>query len=718
MGEKSSKNSKIYFINQILINDKTMKIKKISIVMPVYNEEQTLKDIIELIEKVDFGEIEKELIMVDDGSTDSSKSILNTYKDKHKIFFHDENKGKGSAIRTGFENATGDYVIIQDADLEYDPDDIKKLIDKAEKDGSKVVYGSRILGINKGKTSNQFFYFGGRLLSFLTNILYGTKITDEPTCYKMFHKEVVGKMKIESKRFEFCPEVTAKSLKLGYNIEEVPISYNPRSKEQGKHIKLFKDGSMAIWTLIKYRFDRDFFKQNRFWIFIILSFILVRVLVFSTFWNAVVDRGGWNVFYGYAQPAKSVLKVLFHDFCDWHPPLYYTFTSVILFLFKSQWVIYILQNILAFITTILCYKISRLYFNKNLALTVALLVSIEPFWAWHNFMLVSGNLSTPILLFGLYFLFKYLKEPKLKYILFSAFSLGISTLVRPNTLIMMPAVCFLIFIIYLLFSNKKWNIVKELPIKKLFVHLIIYLSLFFILIFPWMLRNKMVYGNYILANILSTNIYYYNLAPLRSVQENVSYTEAKKYFIEKANADLVNHVEDQGDCTQFTKEELQTQFDYYSRESKKYIFENFGEYLKMHLIRAVPFFLQPGYFQMWSQYTGDATKPDVTGLLLRGELSGIVKFIKEINLKTFVYFSGMAFWGVCSLSLVIATIYSFIKDRERFVFFLLSLAIICYNALIISPFILARYRLSYYVFFFIPFIYILSIIFKKNAKKN
>jgi glycosyltransferase involved in cell wall biosynthesis len=227
-----------------------MKINKLSIVVPVYNEEKTIEEILRRIELVDLG-IEKEIVLVDDGSSDKTREILGKYDGKFKIIFHDKNQGKGAALKTGFKEATGDYIVIQDADLEYDPNDFRKMIGVVEKKGAKVVFGSRILV--KNPKAGPLFYFGGRFLSWLANFLYGINITDEPTCYKMFDAGLLKSIPLECSRYEFCPEIVAKIARLKIPIFEVPISYSPRNKKEGKKIG-FKDGLVAVWTLMKYRF--------------------------------------------------------------------------------------------------------------------------------------------------------------------------------------------------------------------------------------------------------------------------------------------------------------------------------------------------------------------------------------------------------------------------------------------------------------------------------
>ena len=225
---------------------------KLSIIIPVYNEKDTILKILSLVEAVVLPDIIKEIIIVDDKSTDGTREILGSLKDKYKIILKDKNEGKGAALRTGFEAMTGDIVIIQDADLEYDPQDYYKLIKPILDGREKVVYGSRNLN-KKNQSSGFTYYWGGRLLSWLTNFLYGTKITDEPTCYKVFQADILNNLDLKCAGFEFCPEVTAKIARQGINIYEEPIKYFPRSIIDGKKIR-WHDGWAAIWTLIKYRF--------------------------------------------------------------------------------------------------------------------------------------------------------------------------------------------------------------------------------------------------------------------------------------------------------------------------------------------------------------------------------------------------------------------------------------------------------------------------------
>lgn len=225
---------------------------KLSIIIPIYNEENTLKKILNKIENVNIG-IDKEIIIVDDFSTDGTRKILKTLEKKYKIIYHDYNKGKGAALRTGFSHATGDLIIIQDADLEYNPNDYPNLI-KPILDGEiKVVYGNRFPKLNLSKGFILSHLLGNKILSIVTSLLYLQRINDMETCYKVFNKEVIKDINLKANRFDIEPEITAKILKKGYKIKEIPISFNPRSFKEGKKIT-WKDGLIALWCLVKYRF--------------------------------------------------------------------------------------------------------------------------------------------------------------------------------------------------------------------------------------------------------------------------------------------------------------------------------------------------------------------------------------------------------------------------------------------------------------------------------
>jgi dolichol-phosphate mannosyltransferase len=220
----------------------------VSVIVPVYNEAEHLE---ELVEAIEASPVLKEIIIVDDGSTDGTRKKLLTLLSKARItvVFHEKNCGKGAAIRTALEYARGEYVLIQDADLEYKPGDYAALLRPLQEGQVNVVYGVRPDRPERGLR----FFLGAKFLTFLTNVLFGTRIHDEATCYKVFRRSLLACVRLECHRFEFCPEITAKLCRMGEKIAEVPISYTPRTEGQGKKIRS-SDGWAAIWTLIRYRF--------------------------------------------------------------------------------------------------------------------------------------------------------------------------------------------------------------------------------------------------------------------------------------------------------------------------------------------------------------------------------------------------------------------------------------------------------------------------------
>ncbi len=226
---------------------------KLSIIIPVYNEENTISQVIEKVENV---KIEKEIIVVNDGSSDRTGELLGRLKKKYNFLLltHKKNQGKGAAIQTALNYVKGDMVIVQDGDLETDPNDYLKLIRPILEGETKIVYGSRNLLPSQEKLG--YYCWGGKFLTWLTNILYGSHLTDMTTCYKLFKTEILKNLELESRGFEFDAEVTAKVLKKNYSIVEVPIKYKPRTFKEGKKLRI-KDGLKEAVVLLKYKFKRN-----------------------------------------------------------------------------------------------------------------------------------------------------------------------------------------------------------------------------------------------------------------------------------------------------------------------------------------------------------------------------------------------------------------------------------------------------------------------------
>lgn len=237
---------------------------RLSIIIPVFNEEKTIDKVLQKLSDLQLENVEKEIIVVDDGSTDATVLVISNINppvggSNIKFIKHKKNQGKGAAVRTGIKHVTGDYILIQDADLEYDPKDIEKLLKPVLGGKAEVVYGTRLKRLPnflRDERTLQFFihYLGNKYLSLLTSLLYGQWITDMETGYKLISRKLLSDIKLNAKSFDFEPEITTKLLKRGVKIHEVPITTNPRGYKEGKKLNTIKDGLIALFTLIKYRF--------------------------------------------------------------------------------------------------------------------------------------------------------------------------------------------------------------------------------------------------------------------------------------------------------------------------------------------------------------------------------------------------------------------------------------------------------------------------------
>ncbi len=225
---------------------------KLSIVVPVYNEKETIEHILTMILDAPVFNLEKEVIVVDDCSTDGTREILRNYsRDSVRIIYHEKNQGKGAALRTGFGKVTGDLVVVQDADLEYDPGDYEKMLKPFLDGKSDVVFGSRFMGGEPHRVIYFWHYLGNKFLTMFSNMFTNLNLTDMETCYKLFRKDVLDRIAIEEDRFGFEPEITAKVSMLNVRIYEVGISYSGRSYAEGKKIGM-RDGFRTLYVIIKY----------------------------------------------------------------------------------------------------------------------------------------------------------------------------------------------------------------------------------------------------------------------------------------------------------------------------------------------------------------------------------------------------------------------------------------------------------------------------------
>lgn len=231
-------------------------IKTLSIIIPCYNEERTVGELLSRVLAVDIGSIQKDIIVIDDFSKDNSRNIVKKIAEQNsgnvRLLAQSRNMGKGAAVWRGMQEAKGNLVVIQDADLEYNPEDFRHMLLLFDMPQVDVVFGSRRLLLGN-KVSGAAEYIGAQVINAFTNLLYGARISDQFTCYKMFRRELIPRLHMQSQRFEFDAELTGKLLRLGQHVQEVPIRYTPRSRAEGKKIR-WRDGVAWLWQIIKYRF--------------------------------------------------------------------------------------------------------------------------------------------------------------------------------------------------------------------------------------------------------------------------------------------------------------------------------------------------------------------------------------------------------------------------------------------------------------------------------
>ena len=411
---------------------------KLSIIVPVFNEKKTIEEVIKRVISAPAFDLEKEIVIIDDCSSDGTREWLEKLKEKFKFLLlkHEKNLGKGAAIRTGLNYVTGDIVLIQDADLEYDPKDYQKILKPILEGKTKVVYGSRSLN-PENKPSSRIYNFGGKFLSYFFNLFFKTKLTDVMTCYKVFKKEVISPWELLENRFGFDCEITAKIVKKGVQILEVPISYHPRSFKEGKKIKM-KDGLRSIYVILKCYFSgkKKLFFESLFLLGSIFFFLLFKVSHLS------FRFGDGNAYF---YMAKTLLEgnLPYRDFFLADPPFLILFLVPFEFIFqKNLLILQAIPIILESANAILLYLILRSFKNP--------LAFLVPFTYLFSFtVLATSDYSTGIqLTIFLTILAIFLYEKKK--IFASGFVFNLAVLTK---LYALPAL--LGFICYLLFKDRQ-----------------------------------------------------------------------------------------------------------------------------------------------------------------------------------------------------------------------------------------------------------------------
>ncbi len=410
-----------------------------------------------------------------------------------------------------------------------------------------------------------------------------------------------------------------------------------------------------------------------------------------------LEYGNWNWLRGFATPpADSIFNgssLNFHEPGDWHPPLYYFFASSILSFLPSDSAVFLIQDVIFSFIVILVYKIGKLVFSQRTAFGAAIIFGVEPYLSFESNSFSADILSVFLFAFFIFYFVKYLKaitseETKFRErnLILSSVFLGINTLARPTTLYL-PV--FIVLFLFALFLVKRYSFFIFLK------HAFIFTAVFLLFIIPWMARNKIIYDDFVFARITRTNLYY-NAGVLLGVKENLPFKEEQVKLEKKARDDVEKSGEDI--------------IQYYYREAWKIILSDPFLYAKIHLVKTIPFFLQPGYETMLSVYgfPYKPDRPDFTYLFLQGNLNKARDFLFNVDFPLVSFIAGFIFWFAVNLLFFKTFLRSLLRERDIAIYIMFFISIIIYYALIFGTIAVARYRMPIYYLFFLPAVHAIS----------
>lgn len=526
-----------------------MQQKKISVIIPLYNEERTIIKLLEKVSSVELG-IRKEIVIVNDGSTDSSGSLIKTWiayskNDSDFVYLEKENGGKGSAVRHGIKKSTGDVVIIQDADLEYNPEDYRQCIQPILDGSEKVVYGSRELSAGKRHYSYLFYLLGGYIVTNWINFLFGSTLTDEPTCYKAFAGDLIRNLDFKGNAFDWEPEVTCKLFKLGYNIKEVGITYTPRTREEGKKIKP-SDGFQALWITLLWRFmsvrkdikklifsdsESEHFRKLRrqvglIWLVVGIAFA-TRIFVALPSLNNPLEKLTRPDSAGYINPALSLANTGQYnespesDIPDtYRAPGYPAFLAAVIKITGSFKCVVIMTCLLSAFTCLFVFYCGKIFGGFSVGIIASLLFCLNMTSIAISPLLLSDTLFTFLVAIQMFYFFKFIYSKRSLYFLLTILIASLASMVRVvNLYWIVPAIFILLIFNGILFR------------KKIILSLCGIVVAFSILC-PWMLRNSMIGGGFRLSNE-SGNLLFNNGVVLLSKINNLSPDYNRERLMEK-----------------------------------------------------------------------------------------------------------------------------------------------------------------------------------------
>lgn len=671
--------------------------KLLSIIIPIYNEEKTITKLLEKVSAVQLN-VQKEIIVVNDGSTDSSSQLIKDWvtssaKDIKIVFLEKENGGKGSAVRYGIENSKGNVVIIQDADLEYSPDDYKQCIDPIFEGKEKVVYGSRELLNSKRHYSYFSFFIGGLLITNWLNLLFGSTLTDEPTCYKAFDGDLIRNLSFKGNKFDWEPEITSKLLRLKYRIKEVGITYYPRCKEDGKKIKPV-DGLMALWTIFLWRFmpvkrekmrvqsivsERAHLKREKqCFNFLLVAFFIVfalRVLLSLPSIDAPLEKLTRPDSWGYIYPALSLAKTwTYNESADskipasYRVPGYPFYLALILKISGSFICVVITTCLLSALTSLYIFHSGHILggFWAGLgALTLFCFnltsIGIAP-------LLLSDTLFTFLISIQVFYFLKFVISHRSLFLFLAIIFSSLATLVRPINMFWIIPSMFLLLIL------------KDIRFKKKVILFCCSICIFFVMLLPWMYRNYRCDAGFRLSNDYR-DLLYHNGAVLLGKNNNKS----AEYYRAALHAKTQKKFNNLPELYSSTKQQTDYEFS-----------------LMKDLILAHPLAYVSLHFRPWVLLPDVSSFCEVLGFTKSGRGTFDVLNTKGVWAAVLYYFDGKMYLLLLCLPLLLVVFLTYLfcfmelflwVVHKKWLYLYLFLACVVYYLFLPGPITMPRYQL-------------------------
>lgn len=612
-----------------------MHCRKVSIIIPVYNERRTIEEIIRRVLDIDLGDREREVIIVDNFSTDGTRDILQRLRKEFpvRVIFHERNKGIGVSLRDAIAAATGDIIVRQDADGEYLPEDIIKLITPIVSGFADIVFGSRLLNAKTSSYRYQSYLWGGVLINKIISWITGVSVTDILTAAKAFHKTVFDHVFLESAHFEVEAEITAKAAHHGLRIVEVPVSYKARSFAEGKKIHWYHAFRILFAAAVYGGNER----------FIFFTALVVRLAALGAL--LVLSQTIPFPFPDIGSDSGRYLA-LAHTFLETHQffvggmpesyvmPLYPLFLSLFLFFNMPFWVVSVVQAVLAAFSAVLVFRIGSLLLPK-IGLLAAALFIFDPIGIYFSGAILTEQLFIFFFLLGVAFALTHHTRPLLSS-LSAGFFLGITTLIRPvGELLIVP----LLIYYALAYSNQ---------CRRAIVLASAFLVGFFVLVMPWHIRNQALFGTSELSAVAAWQFAYAHAPLFYAHETGITSKNAVMLFDDKMRA-----------ISPYGTEGTLRNAPYLWDVGLGYIKEHPARFTVFYGIRTIPFFLSDGMRDIARRMNIISEPlPSLTENIFRGDVVFVMRYFYQSPLSMVLFVLGVVFWFVVTVFMIAGVISS------------------------------------------------------------